>query len=136
LAWCFFGVANSYLGRHEEAITQITHAQSLSPHDPHTFFFDMALMLPHLLRGEFETVVTLGRRTIELNPSFSSTYKGYLAALGHLKHDDEAARIRARLLVLEPSFSVRDAVERSPMIRPEDLALYAEGLRRAGLRGG
>ena len=96
----------------------------------------MALMLPHLLCGEFETVVTLGRRAIELNPSFSSTYKGYLAALGHLNRDDETARIRARLLVLEPSFSVRDAVDRSPMMRPKDLALYAEGLRRAGLREG
>ena len=92
LAWCFSGVANGYLGRHEEAIAQITHAQHLSPHDPHAFFFDMALMLPHLLCGEFETVVTLGRRAIELNPSFSSTYKGYLAALGHLNRDDETAR--------------------------------------------
>jgi DNA-binding SARP family transcriptional activator len=136
LAWGFSGVANGYLGRHEEAIAQITHAQHLSPHDPHAFFFDMALMLPHLLCGEFETVVTLGRRAIELNPSFSSTYKGYLAALGHLNRDDETARIRARLLVLEPSFSVRDAVDRSPMMRPKDLALYAEGLRRAGLREG
>jgi DNA-binding SARP family transcriptional activator/TolB-like protein len=136
LAWCFSGVANGYLGRHEEAIARITHAQRLSPHDPHAFFFEMALMVPHLLRGAFETVVMLGRRAIELNPSFSSTYKGYLAALGHLGRDGEAAGVRARLLTLEPAFSIRNAVERSPMMRPEDLALYAEGLRRAGLREG
>ena len=105
LAWCFSGVANSYLGRHEEAIERIAQAQQLSPHDPHAFFFDMALMMPHLLRGEFETVVTLGRRAIELNPSFSSTYKGYLAALGHLGRDAErragagpAASARTELL--------------------------------------
>jgi hypothetical protein len=96
----------------------------------------MALTMPHLLRGEFDTVVTLGRRAIELNPSFSSTYKGYLAALGHLRRDRDAARVLARLLTLEPNFSIRDAVERSPMIRPADLALYAEGLRRGGLREG
>ena len=80
---------------------QITHAQHLSPHDPHAFFFDMALMMPHLLCGEFETVVTLGRRAIELNPSFSSTYKGYLAALGHLEprrrgSENTGATARAR----------------------------------------
>jgi DNA-binding SARP family transcriptional activator/TolB-like protein len=136
LAWCFSGVANSYLGRHEEAIARIAQARRLSPHDPHAFFFDMALTMPHLLRGEFDTVVTLGRRAIELNPSFSSTYKGYLAALGHLRRDRDAARVLARLLTLEPNFSIRDAVERSPMIRPADLALYAEGLRRGGLREG
>jgi DNA-binding SARP family transcriptional activator/tetratricopeptide (TPR) repeat protein len=136
MAWCFSGAANSYLGRHEEAIAQINQAQRLSPHDPHAFFFDTALMLPHLLSGDFETVVTLGRRAIEFNPGFSATYKGYLATLGHLGRDSEAARVLTRLLVLEPGFSIRNAVERSPMMRREDLALYAEGLRRGGLREG
>jgi TolB-like protein len=136
LAWCFSGVANSYLGRHEDAIVQITQAQRLSPHDPHAFLFDTVLAIPHLLRGNFEIVVTLGRRAIQLNPSFSSTYKIYLSALGHLGRDSETARVLARLLALEPSFSIRSAVERSPMTRREDLALYAEGLRRGGLREG
>jgi TolB-like protein/DNA-binding SARP family transcriptional activator len=136
LAWCFAGFANSYLGRHQEAIEQISHAQHLSPHDPHGFFFDMALMMPHFLQGDFETVVTIGRRAIELNPSCSSTYKGYLATLGHLRRDREAATVLARLLALEPGFSVRNAIERSPMRRADDVALYAEGLRRAGLREG
>ena len=136
LAWCFSGGDNSYLGRHEEAIAQITEAQRLSPHDPHAFYFDSVLMLPHLLRGDFETTVTLGRRSIALNPSFSGTYKGYLSALGHLGRDGEAVEVLPRLLALEPGFSIRSAVERSPMTRREDLALYAEGLRRAGLREG
>ena len=93
-------------------------------------------MLPHLLLGDFETVVTVGRQAIELNPSFSAPYKPYLSTFGHLGRDAEAARILARLLALEPGFSVRNAVERSPLTRREDLALYAEGLRRAGLREG
>jgi DNA-binding SARP family transcriptional activator len=136
LAWCFSGFAHSYLGRHEAAIENITHAQRLSPHDPHGFFFDMALMMPQFLSGDFANAVISGRRAIELNPGCSSTYKGYLATLGHLRHDQEAARVLARLLVLEPGFSVRTAIERSPMIRRDDLDLYAEGLRRAGLREG
>jgi DNA-binding SARP family transcriptional activator len=136
LAWCLAGGTNSYLGRHEEAIAQITQAKQLSPHDPHAFFFNAALMLPHLLLGDFETVVTVGRQAIELNPSFSAPYKPYLSTFGHLGRDAEAARILARLLALEPGFSVRNAVERSPLTRREDLALYAEGLRRAGLREG
>jgi len=41
--------------------------------------------------------------------------------------------IRARLLELEPSFTVEDVIARSPMTRPDDLAICAEGLRRAGL---
>jgi tetratricopeptide (TPR) repeat protein len=133
LAWCLSGSANSYLGRHEEAIAQIGQAQRLSPHDPHAFFFDAVLTVPYLLRGDFETVATLARRAIELNPSLSSTYKTYLSALGHLGNDGEAARIMARLLALEPGFSVANAIERTPLARRQDLALYAEGLRRGGL---
>ena len=42
--------------------------------------------------------------------------------------------VLSRLLVLEPGFSVREAMRRSPFARPEDIARFAEGLRRAGLR--
>lgn len=136
LALCFSGFAHSYVGRHETAIDQIKQAQRLSPHDPHAFFFDMALMMPQFLSGNFENAVISGRRAIELNPGCSSTYKGYLATLGHLGRDQEAARVLKRLLALEPGFSISSAIERSPMMRRHDLALYAEGLRRAGLREG
>jgi DNA-binding SARP family transcriptional activator len=130
LAWCYSGLAQCYLGLHEEAIEQISRAQTLSPHDPHAFFFDMALMMPYLLRGEFEKALSSGRRAMELNPSFTSTYKGYLATLGQLGREREAARVMARLLELEPGFCVRSALERSPMTRLIDQNLYAEGPAR------
>jgi DNA-binding SARP family transcriptional activator/Flp pilus assembly protein TadD len=133
LAWCYSGLAQCYLGLHEEAIEQISRAQTLSPHDPHAFFFDMALMMPYLLRGEFEKALSSGRRAMVLNPCFTSTYKGYLATLGQLGREREAARVMARLLEMEPGFCVRSALERSPMTRSSDQELYAEGLRRAGL---
>jgi DNA-binding SARP family transcriptional activator/TolB-like protein len=133
LAWCFSGLAHSYLGEHAEAKHRIRQAQRLSPHDPHGFFFDMAQMMPNLLLGEYEAAAIIGRRAIALNPGFSSALKGQLAALGHLGREHEAAEIRKRLLALEPNFCVRDATARSPMVRSQDIALYAEGLRRAGL---
>jgi tetratricopeptide (TPR) repeat protein len=134
LAWCFSGLCLSYLGRHEEALRRISVALRLSPSDPHGFFFDMALIMPHLLRGDYPNAVEAGRRAIEINPYFSSAYKGYLAALGLMDRPREAAEVLGRLLTLEPRFSVRQAVARSPLSRPEDIARYAEGLRRAGLR--
>ena len=134
LAWCFSGLAESYLGHHDAAIEQIKQAYQLAPHDPHAFFFDMAMMMPYFMRHEFDQAATLGRRAVELNPGFSSTYKGYLASLGCLGCKEEAARVLSRLLMLEPGFSIKEAMDRSPIIRSEDRDLYAEGLRRAGLR--
>jgi DNA-binding SARP family transcriptional activator len=136
LAWCFSGLAKSWLGRHDEAIVDVSRAHRLSPHDPHAFFFNVALMMPHFFRGDFGKAVALGRRAVELNPGFSSTYKGYLATLGHLGDEQEARRIRKRLLDLEPKFSIKGAIERSPLRQRDDIQLYAEGLRRAGLREG
>jgi tetratricopeptide (TPR) repeat protein len=105
----------------------------LSPSDPHVFFFDMALIMPHLMGGDYASAIDVGRRAIELNPWFSSAYKGYLASLGHMGRTREAAEVLRRLLDLEPGFSIQQAMLRSPLVRPEDIVRYAEGLRRAGL---
>jgi tetratricopeptide (TPR) repeat protein len=109
-------------------------AIELSPSDPHSFFLQSALVMPHLLRGEYHEAANHGRRAIELNPWFSSTFKGHLSALGHLGRQDEAREILTRLLKIEPDFTVHDAVRRSPMLSTVDLERYAEGLRLAGLR--
>ena len=133
IAWCFSGLSHLYLGQPEEALRRINQAIRLSPSDPHVFFFDMALIMPHLMSGDCAGAIEAGRRAVELNPLFSSAYKGYLAALGWMQPSREMGGVRDRLLALEPGFSVEAAVTRSPLKRPEDIARYAEGLRRAGL---
>ena len=42
-------------------------------------------------------------------------------------------RTEARLLRIEPGFTLDSAEQRSPLRRPEDRALYVEGLRLGGL---
>jgi TolB-like protein len=132
LAWALSGLAFTYAGQYDEAIRRISRARALSLFDPQSGFFDMALMIPHLQRGEYETVVELGRQAQALNPSLTATYKVALAALGHLGRLKEAAVVRAKLLQLDSRFSVREALARSPM-PPEDNAIYAQGLRLSGL---
>jgi DNA-binding SARP family transcriptional activator/TolB-like protein/Tfp pilus assembly protein PilF len=133
IAWCFSGLSHFYMGQHQEALRRIGQAIRLSPSDPHVFFFEMALTMPHLMSGNYASAIEAGRRSIELNPLFSSAYKGYLAALGMMDRLDEAGEVLARLLTLEPGFSVQAAVFRSPLARHEDIDRYAEGLRRGGL---
>ena len=133
LAWCFSGFAASYLGDHALALERMELAIRLSPSDPHLFFFRSATMMPLLARGEDAQAAEAGRKAVELNPWFSSSFKGYLSALGNLGLTAEAASVRGRLLKLEPGFTVRSAIERSPMMVREDVDRYAEGLRRGGL---
>jgi hypothetical protein len=70
----------------------------------------------------------------QLNPAFSASYKPYLAALGHLQRDQEAATIRQRLLAIEPDFTIERFLDATPMEREADRLHYAEGLRLAGVR--
>jgi DNA-binding SARP family transcriptional activator/TolB-like protein len=133
ITWCFSGFAYSYLGDQTTALERMRQAIQLSPSDPHLFFLQSALVMPLLLRGEYREAAEAGRGAIELNPWFSSTFKGYLSVLGHLGCREQAAETLTRLLKLEPEFTIRNAIRRSPMLLSADLERYAEGLRRAGL---
>jgi len=132
-AWAVSALALSYAGDHDAAVQRAQQARRLSPFDPHSFFFDNALMVPRLMLREFEAVVTLGRRALALNPSMSGTCKGLVSALGHLGRIDEAHEVRTRLLRIEPGFCLKDAALRSPLRLDRDRATYLDGLRFAGL---
>ena len=133
MAWVFSGLAHAYRGEPEEALRRIAQYKRLSPMDPHAFFLDGAAMLPHLLLGDDAKVVQLGRQVIELHPGISAHYKPTLAALGHLGRVEEAALLRAKLLEIEPGFTVTAFLAASPFARAEDRNRFAEGLRKAGV---
>lgn len=132
-AWAVSAASLSYAGEHRTAVEHARQARRLSPFDPHGFFFDNTLMMPSLMLGDFETVVMAGRRALAMNPTMSSTCKGLLSALGHLGRAAEAADVKSRLLLLEPHFTLAQASTRSALRRPVDLAIYLDGLRKAGL---
>jgi hypothetical protein len=134
MAWALSAVTHAYAGDPEEAERRNNRYKKLSPLDPHAFFFDAFFVLIHLMKRDYETAVELGRAVSQLNPSFTATYRPYLAALGHLRRDQEAATIRRRLLALEPDFTIERFMETNPMERESDRMHYTEGLRLAGIR--
>jgi tetratricopeptide (TPR) repeat protein len=136
MAWALSAIAFAYMGDPEEAERRNNRYKKLSPLDPHAFFFDAFFILIHLLKRDYESAIASGRAVIEMNPSFSATYKPYLAALGHLGRTQEAAVVRRRLLTIEPDFTVERFIATSPLERESDRDHYAEGLRLAGVPEG
>jgi tetratricopeptide (TPR) repeat protein len=134
MAWALSAVTHAYAGDLEEAERRNNRYKKLSPLDPHAFFFDAFFVLIHMMKHDYEAAVRIGREVNQLNPSFSASYKPYLAALGHLHRDQEAATIRRRLLMLEPDFTIERFLATAPMERDSDRMHYAEGLRLAGIR--
>ena len=115
MAWALSAMTYAYAGDPDEAERRNNRYKQLSPLDPHAFFFDA------ILRADPPDEARLrergGGRT-QRQPaqsgSFSATYKPYLAALGHLRRDQEAATIRRRLLALEPDFTVERFLAKHP----------------------
>lgn len=133
MAWGLSGIALAYMGELDEAERRLRHYKKLSPLDPRAFLFDTGLCVLSLLRGDHSGAVAIGRSVSEGSPAFSAACKPYLAALGHLGLRDETIAVRARLLTLEPEFSVRRFLRTCPFEVPEHREHYAAGLRAAGV---
>jgi tetratricopeptide (TPR) repeat protein len=133
LSWCLSGLAHAYAGACDEAINRVRHAQMLSPLDPLYYFFEMALAVAYMLRGDHVSAAEASQRAVTLNRSFSSSFKALVATRGHLGQREAAADALAVLLTLEPGFTFEQAMHRVPIAAPSGRALYAEGLRLGGL---
>jgi adenylate cyclase len=74
------------------------------------------------------------RKSCLERPNVAPLLRGAAAANALARRQPEAERAVALLRVLDPAPSVRDVRTRNgPFGRPEDLARFEEGLRKAGL---
>lgn len=133
MAWAFSGITLSYGGRQAEALDRLDRYKRLSPHDPHAFLFDGAMMLPRLLLGRHAEAAAIGRRVIALKPELSASYKPYISAVGHIGDRAAGAAAGERLMEMEPAFSVSRFLQVAPFAERQDREHFAEGLRLAGI---
>ena len=133
MAWALSAIAYTYIGDPDEAERRHNRYKKLSPLDPHAFFFDAFFVLIRLQKRDYESAVAVARAVMEMNPSFSATYKPYLSALGHLGRLQEFAVVRRRLQAIEPNFTVQRFIATSPLERESDRDHYVKGLRLAGV---
>ncbi len=133
MAWALSAAALVYIGDLDEANRRMLRYKKLSPLDPHAFFYDTVSIAIALLKHDHEAAVAIGRAVSELNPAFSSAYRLYLSALGHLGRKEEAEMVRKRLLALEPGFTVRRFLDTTPFERMEDRGHISAGLKLAGV---
>ncbi len=133
MAWALSAATQAWLGETAEATRQLERYKTLTPLHPHAFVFDGTFATVRLLEHDFEGAVVAGRQATQMNPAWCASHKPYLAALGHLGLEQEAATVRRRLLALEPGFGVRRFLRTEPFARAQDRELFAQGLRRAGV---
>ena len=133
-AHMILGSAYGYAGLAEEGLHQLTVATRLSPRDHLQAATLSTTGLCHLMAGRFAEAASFERRAVQLRPHFGTAWRTFAAAAGLAGEIVIAAQALAEAKRLQPDLSV-DWVERyHPIVRPEDRAMYIEGLRKAGLQ--
>jgi adenylate cyclase len=116
-------------GLPEEAIRSFERAIRMSPVDPllHMTFLGIGHALMGLRR--FDEAIVVLKKALRQNPSFMPACRGLASAFAHLGRDAEAHAAAARVLEIDPAFTISAHIARVP----KNSKLFIEGLRKAGL---
>lgn len=130
MTWNSRGFVYRNAGLPEEALRSFERAIRMSPLDPglNMTFVGMAFAFIELRR--FDEAIVAGKKSQRQNPSYSGAYRCLASAFAHLGRDAEAREAAARVLELDPAFTVSSWVARGGQ---SNAKLLIEGLRKAGL---
>ncbi|HEY8872836.1 MAG TPA: adenylate/guanylate cyclase domain-containing protein [Stellaceae bacterium] len=134
LAWSASGWANVHWGRHGPACEGFMRALRLSPVDPVAHLFKGGLALAHMAAGRFDEAMEWVDQALSEQPRLVFATRIKLTLCGHLGRSAEAREFLGRLLELQPGLTIaRYRAFAAPFVAPATIAIYAEGLRKAGL---
>jgi adenylate cyclase len=125
------GTIRTFSGQPLEAIPEIEQAMRIDPAMNAQFLHFLGLA--YLLAEKYETAAALLRQRIILVPNTDFTRAILVSALGHLGEIEDARRVWAELMAINPNYSFAAHVGRQPFKRKEDVERMAEGLRKAGV---
>jgi tetratricopeptide (TPR) repeat protein len=131
--WALSGTTYCYIGEPEIALERLERYRDLTPIDPYFSWFETLYTIAYTIKGDYERAVIVGRRAVKAVPDFVNGYKPLIASLGHLGRRDEAKPYIAKLLSLEPNFTVERFGQVYPLKKASDRRRYMRGLRLAGV---
>jgi len=130
LTWNFRGWVYRVAGLPEEALSSFGRAIRASPVDPMLNQTLTGLGYSLIELGRFDEAIVAGKKARRQNSSFSPTYRCLASAFAHLGRDAEAREAAARLLEIDPAFTISSFIARGGQ---SNAKLTIEGLRKAGL---
>jgi tetratricopeptide (TPR) repeat protein len=132
-AWFLGGYLRVWNGETDGAIQHFTRAVRLSPLDPEMYRMEAGIAVAHLFAGRFDAASSWAEKAFRNLPSFLMV--GCIIAASHALADrmEQAQHAIEHLRQLDPGLRISSIRDWLPIRRPEDLATFASGLRKAGL---
>jgi TolB-like protein len=132
-AWYLGGILRALHGETDMAIKDLSHAVRLSPLDPEMFRMQVGMALANFFAGQFDAAAQWAEKALGNLPSLLVAAALLAASHAHDDRMDKATLAMQRLRELNPTLRLCDLKDWLPIQRPEDLALFADGLRLAGM---
>ena len=129
----WLGMVHAYTGLTDRALTEIDLAARLSPTDPMQWSCMHVRSCAYLHAREYEQAADWAYRALRQPHVSQNPFVVHLIALVHLGREEEARASLERLVQRYPNASIENVLHRTPLKRPEDVQIWAEGLRKAGL---
>jgi TolB-like protein/tetratricopeptide (TPR) repeat protein len=128
--WLYSGWARVWLGKPDLALEHLARATRLSPLDPLISDVQVATAHAHFFCGRYQEAASWAAKVVDLHSALYHIAAAANALAGHMQ---EARKACERLRQLHPALRIAGVKQALGPYRPEDLAKYEEGLRRAGL---
>jgi hypothetical protein len=105
----------------------------LSPVDPELYRMQAGTAMAHLFAGRIDAASVWAEQAYTNLPTFLMVVALVAATRALSGRTDEARQAMHQLRQLDPTLRISNLTDWLPIHRPEHLALFAEGLRNAGL---
>jgi TolB-like protein/Tfp pilus assembly protein PilF len=132
-AWFLGGFLRIWHGESEAAIAHFERAMRLSPLDPELYRMQAGVAMAHLFAGRLDEASNWAQQACRNLPSFLMAAAVVAATHALTGRQSEAETAMQQVRKLDPSLRASALDAWLPIRRAEDLAVLAEGLRRAGL---
>ena len=132
LAYLLGSIVAVFAGDTERTVDWGEQAMRLSPLDPMAYGTLFAMSLGHLAQGEYVAAADAANRTFQSNPYWSTAHFMLAATHARLGRTDAARASAARVLELQPEFTISGTIATFD-IHPSVAEPLSEALALAGL---
>ena len=127
--WNCRGQVYRIAGLPEEAIRSFERAIRMSPVDPRLHMTLTGIGIAFIELRRFDEAIVVGKKALR-QKLYVATYRCLASAFAHLGRDAEAHDAAARVLEIDPAFTISAFIDRGGQ---SNAKLFIEGLRKAGL---
>jgi TolB-like protein len=132
-AWYLSGFQRISLGHHDDAVERFARAMRLSPLDPATFQMQTGTAMAHMFARRFDVACEWAEKAQAEVPNILRVSAFSAASYALAGRMDEARQAMAHVRRIDATLRLSNIEDWVVLRRPEDVATFVEGLRRAGL---